>query len=357
MSSNLNAVVLAGGSGTRFWPRSRAALPKQFLRLGAPRTLIQATVDRLAGLVPPERILVVTGEVHRAIVLGQLPELRPERILAEPAARDTAAAIGLATALIAREQGDDAVIAVLPSDHHIEPASRLRATLARAGERAASGSIVTFGVPPTEPSSAYGYIRKGAVLAPGVHAVEAFEEKPDRATAERYLAGGKHAWNSGMFVFSCRTMKAELARNLPKTAAALERIAVAHGTPEGPSVLRAEWAGLEKISIDYAVLEKARSIEVLDVDFAWSDVGSWSTASELFALDEHGNAVDDARFVGLDARNCVVAGDGRLVTIVGLEDVIVVQSGDAVLVCRKDRAEDVKKLVLELGRRGLGGET
>src|SRR5262249_23475204 len=155
---------------------------------------------------------------------------------------------------------------------------------------------------------------------------EAFEEKPDRPTAERYLAGGRHAWNSGMFVFAARTMKGELARNLPKTAAALDRIAAG-------ADLRAEWTTLDKISIHYAVLEKAAAVEVIDTDFEWADVGSWNAAGELFAHDADGNAVDQARFVGLDAHRCVVAGDGRLVAVVGLDDVIVVQAGDATLVC------------------------
>jgi mannose-1-phosphate guanylyltransferase len=345
MDGALYAVVLAGGSGTRFWPRSRAALPKQFLRLGGERTLIQATVDRLEGLVPPSRVLVVTGEKHRSLVSSQLPGIA--RVLAEPSPRDTAAAIGWATWTVAREGGDDAILAVLPSDHAIHPAEKLRGCLSRAAERAREGAIITFGIPPTLPSEAYGYIRKGAELAPGIFKVEAFEEKPKRKIAEGYLAGKKHAWNSGMFVFSARTLRAELAKNLPKTAAALDRII------QGKDFLE-EWDGLQKISIDYAVLEKASRIEMLETDFTWSDVGSWDAAGELFSSkDEGGNAVDQARFVGFDAKRCVVAGDGRLVGIVGLEDVIVVQQGDAVLVCKRERAEDVKKLVQELEKRGL----
>jgi mannose-1-phosphate guanylyltransferase len=349
----LHAIVLAGGSGTRFWPRSRAGLPKQFLKLGGQRTLIQATVDRLQGLVPHERVFVVTGEAHRSLVNEQLPELDPSNVLVEPERRDTAAAVALATALVARRAGDDAALAVLPSDHAIRPPERLRAALARAHERARGGAIVTFGIRPTEPSSAYGYLKRGRELAPGVALVERFEEKPDRATAARYVAGGRHAWNSGMFVFTAKTMKDELARHLPRTLEAVERIVAARETADADRVLRAEWAGLEKISIDYAVMERARSIELLDVDFEWSDVGSWTAAGEFFEKDERGNAIDSAPFVGIDARSCVVAGDGRLVAIVGLDDVVVVESKDALLVCKKDRAEDVKKVVAELERRGL----
>ncbi len=265
----LYTVVLAGGSGTRFWPRSRAARPKQFLRLGGERSLIQQTVDRLAGLVPEERVLVVTGEKHRGLVAEQLPALKA--ILAEPAPRDTAAAIGWATWTVARDAGEDALLAVLPSDHVIKPAEKLRAALARAAERARGGAIVTFGIPPTHASSAFGYVRKGAALVPGVFEVAAFEEKPNAETAARYLAGKQHAWNSGMFVFSAKTMKDELRRSLPKTASALDRI---------------------------------------------------------------------------------VAGDGRTIGIIGLDDVVVVQHGDATLVCKRDRVEDVKKLVQELEKRG-----
>lgn len=346
-NEKLHAIVLAGGSGTRFWPRSRAARPKQLLRLGTERTLIQQTVDRLEGLVPPERVLVVTGEKHRALVAEQLPSVR--RVLSEPAPRDTAAAIGWATWVVAATAGDDALLAVLPSDHVIRPAEKLRELLLLAAERARQGAIVTFGIKPDQPSSAYGYIRKGPEAAPGVFAVAGFEEKPDAKTAARYLAGGQHAWNSGMFVFSAKTMRDELTRSLPKTAAALDRIVES----DSPGTLPSEWARLEKISIDYAVLEKTKRIEMLEASFEWSDVGSWSAAGELFAKDEEGNAVDQARFVGLDAKNCIVAGDGRTIGVIGLEDVIVVQQGDSVLVCRKDRAEDVKKLVQELERRGL----
>ncbi|MBI3722892.1 NTP transferase domain-containing protein [bacterium] len=356
-SPSLYAVVLAGGSGTRFWPRSRASLPKQFLRLGGTRTLFQATIDRVVGAVSAERILVVTGEAHRSLVREQVPEIQDEHVLLEPAPRDTAAAIGLATHLVSREAGERAVLAVLPSDHVISPAEKLRGALLLAAERAAAGPIVTFGIRPTSPSTAYGYIEKGAPLAPGVSCVRAFCEKPDRKMAEGYLAGGRHAWNSGMFVFSAKTMRDELSRNLPRTSAALEKIAAAWPTGDRARVFASEWAGLEKISIDYAVLEKARAIEVLDVDFEWSDVGSWASAGELFPHDERGNAVDAAAFVGVEASRCVVAGDGRLVCVVGLDDVIVVQSRDAVLVCKKDRAEDVKKLVAELERRGKKEQT
>lgn len=348
----LHGVVLAGGSGTRFWPRSRSAVPKQFLRLGGDRTLIQATVDRLEGLSPPARTYVVTGEAHRALVREQLPQLAASHVLVEPAPRDTAAAIALATCVVAKDSGEDAVLAVLPSDHAIRPAEKLRACLARGAERARAGAIVTFGIPPTSPSSAYGYIKRGAELADGVALVEKFEEKPDRATAQRYLDGGQHAWNSGMFVFAARTMKAELARHLPRTLATVERIVAARGTPAEAEVMGREWASLEKISVDYAVMERAERIEVLATDFEWSDVGSWAAAGELFSRDAFANAVDQSEVVALDSKGCIVAGDGRAVALVGLEDVVVVQTKDALLVCKKDRVEDVKKVVAELEKRG-----
>jgi mannose-1-phosphate guanylyltransferase len=347
----LHGVVLAGGSGTRFWPRSTRSRPKQFIALGGGRTLIQATFDRLDGLVPAERRWVVAGRAYGELIREQIPGLAPSNVLLEPAPRDTAAAIGWAAATVAARAGRDEVLAVLPSDHRIAPTERFHAALREAESLARAGRIVTLGIVPTRPATGYGWIERGSPIPDSgplpTFEVARFVEKPDLATAERLLAGNRHTWNGGIFVFAAGTLLDALGRHLPATRAALDKIVA---TPE---VLDREWATLPKISIDYGVAEKERGLAVVEVDFAWSDVGSWEVAAELFH-DEGGNKVDGAPFVGLEAGHCVVAGDGRLIAVLGLDDVVVVQQGDATLVCPRARAEDVKKLVAEIEKRGLG---
>lgn len=357
----LHAVILAGGSGTRFWPLSRRERPKQLLALAGSRTLLQGTYDRARRVVGAEAIHVVTaGDELAAAAREQLPELDPWRLLVEPAPRDTAVAIGLAARLIAAED-PEAVLVVTPADHVIRPEEAFAAAVEEAAALAAArGTIVTLGLRPRVAHTGYGYIRLGAPLAGWTGAVpafaaRAFEEKPDQAAAARFLAGGEHLWNSGVFVWRASTVLEQLAAHLPTTRAAIERIAAAWGGPARQTTLQAEYAALQRISIDYAVLEKAQDIAVLAVDYEWSDVGSWSAVAALHAdqADPQGNVVQGAPFVGVEARRCFVLGDGRLVTVVGLEDVAIVQTADALLVCRLDRAEAVKDLVKSLGQKGF----
>jgi mannose-1-phosphate guanylyltransferase len=355
----LHAVILAGGSGTRFWPRSRRDLPKQLLPLAGSRTLLQQTYDRLADL--SESIVVVTREDLARGCSDQLQELPRDAILIEPEARDTAAAIGLAATILAAKD-PDAILAIAPSDHVIRPATKLRAALEEAAAIATQdATIVTFGVRPSGPHTGYGYIERAAALEHGgqlaAHEVACFTEKPDLETAQAYVAGGNHAWNSGMFVASARTFLAEMEEHLPETHAALQRILSAWDTPARDAVLREAYGSVPKVSIDYGILEKAKRVVVLEVDYEWSDVGGWSALSELFEGDEDENVALEATLVALDSKGCLVHGDGRLVALIGVEDLVVVQTRDATLVCPRDRAEEVKQLVARLEADGHGAYT
>lgn len=359
MSNALHAVILAGGSGTRFWPLSRRDHPKQLLALAGNRTLLQGTWDRVRQVAATDAVHVVTAGSLAPAIAEQLPELGAAQLVVEPEPRDTAVAIGLAARLIQRRH-PDAVLVVTPADHVVRPDEAFAAAVREAAELAAArGAIVTLGVRPRSAHVGYGYIRRGERLASAgsAYAALAFEEKPDRAKAERFLRGGEHLWNCGVFVWKASTILAQLEQHLPDTRAAIERIVCAWDGPMREATLRAEYAALQRISIDYAVLEKARDIVVVEVDYDWSDVGSWSAVAELQAgqADANGNVARGAPFAGLDARRCFVQGDGRLVAVIGLDDVAIVQTKDATLICAIDRAEAVKDLVKSLSDRGLQG--
>lgn len=355
----LHAVILAGGSGTRFWPRSRRDLPKQLLPLTGPRTLLQQTYDRLAEL--SESVIVVTREDLARGVSDQLQDLPREAVLIEPEARDTAAAIGLA-AMILAARDPDAVLAIAPSDHVIRPASKLRGALQEAAAIATQDeTIVTFGVRPTSPHTGYGYIERAGTLEHegqlAAFEVSRFTEKPDLATAQSYVEGGQHAWNSGMFVASAKTFVNEMREHLPETHAALQRIMASWETPERDAVLREAYATIPKISIDHGILEKAKRVVVLEVDYEWSDVGGWAALNDLFEGDEDQNVALETTLVAQDSRRCLVQGDGRLIALIGVEDLVVVQTRDATLVCPRHRAEEVKQLVARLEADGHGAYT
>lgn len=348
----LHTVILAGGSGTRFWPLSRRDRPKQFLDLLGDGSLIRATWERVVELTGPERVYVVTSDLLAAGVREHLPGLPTENLLVEPAPRNTAAAIGLAAAVIGARD-PEAILAVLPADHVIRPAERFRATLTEAAALAdADDVIVTIGIPPRSPHTGYGYIRRGAAVegAAGelpVHTVEAFEEKPDAGRAATFVASGQHSWNAGIFVWRAATILSALAQHLPATRDALGRIASAWGSETRAQVLREEYEALERISIDYAVLEKADRVLTIEAPFSWSDVGGWAALHELLSAeaDPNGNVSRDGTLTALDARDNLVVGDGRLVALLGVEGLVVVQTRDATLVCPRDRAEEVKEIV------------
>lgn len=346
------AVVPAGGAGTRLWPMSRAGRPKFLLDLtGSGRTLLQATVDRLAPLTG-DRVVVVTGAAHAEAVRAQLPGLAAGRVLAEPAPRDSMAAIGLAAAVVERAD-PDAVIGSFAADHVIPDVGAFHAVIREAVDVARGGHLVTIGVEPTHPATGFGYIRAGQPLdgAPtALHAVE-FVEKPDADRARRYVESGEFRWNAGMFVVRATTLLDLLARWHPELAAGVRAIAA------DPSRLEQVWPGLTRIAIDHAVAEPAAEaghVVVVPAPFGWDDVGDFASLSEL--LPGRAGPVTvlgpDADVTAIDASGLVVAAGGRRVAVVGLEDVVVVDTPDAVLVTTRSRAQDVKKVVDALREQG-----
>lgn len=358
----LHAMIMAGGGGTRFWPRSRDRRPKQFLSFAGDRTLLQETVDRIAAQIPPERTWVLTGEQYRGATAEQLPELPPSHVIGEPARRDTAPCVGLGAALIARED-PGATIIVMPADHVIEPAQEFRRAVHAAEQFAADfpTSLLTFGIRPSYPSTGYGYIRFGEQVAIrqgiAISRATAFEEKPDADTAERYVASGEYFWNSGVFVWKPGAVLGELEAQKPELHATVMRIADAWETPRWPEVFRSEYGKAERISIDYAVMQeagRAGKVLVIRAPYQWDDVGSWLALERRNPQDEDRNTVQGLH-CGVDTTGCVIASDpGHLIGTLGVKDLIIVQSGGATLITtRKDEAR-VKELVDAIKAKGLG---
>jgi len=355
----LHAVVMAGGTGKRFWPQSRRRRPKQVLPVGGRRPLIAETLVRLAGLVPAERTYIVTAKEQVAPLLGALGVGTAPKVIAEPFGRDTAACIGLA-AVHVRRADPDATMLIMPADQVIEPAERFHEVMLAGAKAAESGeALVTFGIAPTYPATGYGYVHRGERVADvagiPVYDVLRFREKPAEETAEEYFASGEYYWNSGIFCWRASTILDCLRRFTPDLHEALERIAGAIATPAEEVVLREAYEPLEKISIDYAVMEHAETIRVVEADFRWSDVGSWASVARLreAEADAEGNVVVGEAAL-LDCSDSLVIGEeGHLIGVVGLEHVVVVQTADATLVCSKEHAERVKALVEQIEAEGL----
>jgi mannose-1-phosphate guanylyltransferase len=352
------AVIMAGGKGARFWPRSRERMPKHLLDIQGEQAIIRQTVDRIRPLAPPEQTLIVTGCAHAAELIRLLPEIPAENIIIEPVGRNTAPCIGLA-ALHIRKRAADAVMMVIPSDHTIGDEARYRRILAAAAEVASSGSpLVTIGVSPTSPETGYGYIEQGetvpGAVGGGEHLfrVRSFREKPAREKAEEFLAQGRFVWNSGVFVWKASTILKAIERFLPDLHRGLAQIGAALGTEEEERIVGEVYGALAAVSIDYGIMEKADEVLVLSGDFGWSDLGSWDALLEAASKDENGNAVRGP-FIGIDAADCLVQSPGKLVALVGVRDLLVVETSDALLICRKGRSQDVRKVVETLEKRGL----
>lgn len=362
----LHAVIPAGGSGTRLWPLSRADHPKFLLPLtGSGESLLQATVARLRPLVPPERTLVVTGHRHAAAVAGQLPDLPADNVLAEPSPRDSGAAIGLAAAVIARRD-PAAVMGSFAADHVVRDRDGFEAAIHEAVRGAHEGWLMTVGMRPTYPETGFGYVQCGEDAGGGrVRRVRRFKEKPDHDLAVRFVASGDYLWNASMFVWRVDVFLAELARQQPVLHAGLVRIAAAWDTADRDRVLGTVWPDLPRIAVEYAVMEDAAArgtVATVPGDFGWSDIGDFRNLAELLPADAHGNVVvagEAPAEAGSGAGretvrlrdstgSVVIANGGRLVCALGMTDVVVVDTPDALLVCPRDRVQDVKQLVDDL---------
>jgi mannose-1-phosphate guanylyltransferase len=355
----LHAIIMAGGSGTRFWPKSRRDRPKQLLRLHGDATMLQHTVARIEPLVPRERILIVTGADQAEATRAQLSGIPQQNIIAEPCPRDTAPCVGLA-AWIVREKDPDGAMIVMPADHVILPVATFLSTV-----RAAVAvidkdptTLVTFGIKPTRPETGYGYIERGELIETHdgipVNRVVQFREKPDLETAKKFLADGSFAWNSGMFLWRAHTILDELKRHRPELAAALGRVAEAIGTPSEQAVIAHEYPLMERSPIDKAVMEKAANVRVLEVQYEWSDVGDWRSLADLLPRDADGNAIQGDVVAQDTTGSIIISDDGGLIATLGLDDVVIVQSGKATLVARRSQLDKLKGLVEGLGKKGFG---
>lgn len=356
----LHALIMAGGTGTRFWPASRNDRPKQLLRLTGDRSMIQLTVDRLSGLVTSEHTLIVTNQRLVEPIAEQLPHLPRERIVGEPCKRDTAPCIGLAALMVSRDD-PDATMVVLPADHVIEPVEQFQAAIRQAAQlvEQSPGRIVTFGIKPTYPAEIYGYIEAGEPLgasgdkaAAPVFVVRQFREKPDAATAKQFLEQGNFYWNSGIFVWKASTILKALQEHQPEMFAHLQKIGEAIGTPDFEPTLEREFAAIKGVSIDYAVMEHATDVVVVEAPFTWDDLGSWRALSRLKGTDQADHTVLADRYIGIESQGNIIRSEGdHLIVTLGVNDCIVVHTKDATLVASKEHEESIRQIVKELEQR------
>ena len=354
-NSRFYACIMAGGSGERFWPMSRATVPKHLLKLFSERTLLEETVRRIEGVVPKENVFVLTNEVQlaatRAVLAGLVPA---EQIIAEPAKRDTAPAAALATALVRSRAGDAATLALLPADAFIADQETFRAQLKAAMNDAATrGTLITFGVKPTRASTSFGYLEVGPESAPHrvdfpIRKVTRFVEKPDLTTAERYLEDGIFLWNAGIFVWNVATFLKEAERSAPELAAFIREFPAA----DWGAFLAQRFPLLHKTSVDYAIMEKSRQVETLMAKFDWDDVGLWTALPKHLPADAAGNTTRGP-VVAEGAANNIAVSNGRVIALCGVKDLVVVETADTILVCHRDAVQNLKKLTTKLPKELL----
>ena len=348
------ALIMAGGRGERFWPRSRRNLPKQFLSLtNDGKTMIQLTVERILPLVAPEDIYIATNKAYMPLVKDQLPDIPTENILCEPIGRNTAPCIGLGAMHISHKY-DDSVMLVLPSDHLIKDGDCFREVLRDACEVAEQGdNLVTIGITPNYPETGYGYIKfmKNEDKTGNGYRVDRFVEKPSSEVAKEYLATGEYLWNSGMFIWKVSTVLDKFDKFLPDTYKGLVRIREVIGSSAEEAVLNEVFPAFESISVDYGIMEKAESIYTLPGDFGWDDVGSWLAVERIRNKNEDGNAIT-GNVVTVNSKDCIIEAGDKLIAAVGLKDIVIVDTDDATLVCDKGSTADIKKILGELKQTG-----
>jgi mannose-1-phosphate guanylyltransferase len=361
----LHAIIMAGGTGTRFWPASRNDAPKQLLRLVGDTTMLRQTLDRLGDLTPNERRLVVTNKRLVGSVRELLPELPASSVVGEPCKRDTAPCIGLAALLVSRND-PDATMVVMPADHVIRPAEKFQAAIKLAADLVAAspGRIMTFGIKPSYPAEIFGYIHRGQPIDAGgmwlggtcwhipTYLVKQFQEKPDSATAKKYVDSGEYYWNSGIFVWKAVTILDALRKRQPEMLGHLEKIVEAWETKDRDAVFEREFAAIKPISIDYAVMERATDVAVIDAPFEWDDLGGWQSLARLLGCDKNGNTIV-GQHLGLDTNGTIVRSEGgHLVVTLGLTDCIIVHTPNATLVADKHNEEQIRQVVKKLEELG-----
>jgi mannose-1-phosphate guanylyltransferase len=339
------AIIMAGGVGSRFWPRSKEKTPKQLLKIFGDSTMIQATVDRLDGLIESQNIFVITNKIQRPEIIKQLKHVPEENIIEEPFGRNTAACIGLASVLV-QSKNKDAVTIILPADHIIKEKDKFHDTLKKASEFAyESGGLVTIGITPSRPETGYGYIQINETpVKDNIYKVYTFAEKPNYATAVRFLNSGDFLWNSGMFIWRTDSILDQIQIHMPDLYSGLEDIKKGIGTPSLGKIISSAYGQLRNISIDYGIMEKSDKVYLTKGNFSWSDVGSWEEVYQLTPKNEDGNAIEGNVYIEKTV-DSYVHSPGKFTAVIGAENLIIINTDEALLVCRRDNSQDVKKIV------------
>jgi mannose-1-phosphate guanylyltransferase len=350
---NVYGIIMAGGGGTRFWPLSRQKKPKQLLNLSGNGLMINETIERISNIISKENIFIVTNEKQGEKMKGSVGDMIPsDHILLEPVARNTAACIGYAAVEIIKKYGDG-IMCIFPADHYIKDQEEFDRILSQAIKEAENDDkLVTIGIKPTFPSTGYGYINFEKTNENAVYNVNEFIEKPNYETAKKYMESGKYAWNSGVFIWKASVILHSFERFLPKVYHYLVSIAASIGTDNEYKIIQQLYSKIPSISIDYGVMERSDNVAVIIGDFGWSDVGSWDNLGVLYNVDEAGNVIKGEQ-VNINTKNCICYAENRLIATIGIENMIIVETEDAILVCRKDQAQQVKEVVENLKARGL----
>ena len=354
----MHVVLMAGGVGSRFWPRSRQKNPKQLLNLVGDKSMIRQTYERIKDLTSDDKILVITNQDLKNPIGEHLPELPEKNIIAEPFGKNTAPCIGLAAAIVRKRASMDEPMVVLPADHLIKETETFQQIIKTAALHARqSDHLVTIGITPTYPETGYGYIQRGEPLTVidnrTIYKVKTFAEKPNLETARLFLQSGDFLWNSGMFIWKTSTILREFEEHQPEMAEGFERIYQAVDTPSMDEVILDVYMRVKSISIDYAIMEQARHVSIIEADFTWSDLGSWEAAYAISPKDDRANAITAQKSVVIDSQNNLIYAPGKLVALVDVENLAVVETDDAILICRKDSSQRVKEVVDHLKKKKL----